>query len=93
MRTNDNKTTGAVGIEIQIFPRGMWYVIGAVVCMAVSLAILLVMIAILISQWVSLQVVLVVSLFLFCTCSLFAGDTNFSAYQGRCQMAWISEVF
>ncbi|WP_010323832.1 hypothetical protein [Marinobacterium stanieri] len=65
MRTNDNKTTGAEGIEIQVFPRGMWYVIGAVVCMAVSLAILLVMIAILISQLVSFQVVLVVSLCLF----------------------------
>ncbi len=62
MPTNDHNVPNHDDIEIQVFPRGMWHVIGAVLCMAVSLAILLVLIALLISQWFSVQVVLVIGL-------------------------------
>lgn len=60
-----HNTANEEDIEIQVFPRGMWHVIGAVVCMAVSLAILLVLIALLASQWLSVQAVLATGLFLF----------------------------
>ena len=64
MLVNDHSVTNEEGIEIQIFPRGMWHVIGAVVCMTASLGILLASIALLVSQWISVQAVLGIGLFL-----------------------------
>ena len=65
MRANEHSTVTEEDIEIQVFPRGMWHVIGAVVCMATSLAVVLVLVALLASQWFSNQTVLVIGLCLF----------------------------
>lgn len=65
MSTRDPDGLDDKAVEIQIFPRGVWHVIGAVVCMAISLAIVLVLIALLTSPWFSTQTVLVIGLCLF----------------------------
>lgn len=65
MSTRDPDGLDGEAVEIQIFPRGMWHVVGAVVCMATSLAIVLVLIALLTSLWFSTQTVLVIGLCLF----------------------------
>ncbi|QCF27164.1 hypothetical protein [Hydrocarboniclastica marina] len=51
--------------EYQMFPKGMWHMIGAAVCMAPALGLLLVFLALVSSQWLSDGTVLVGSLVLF----------------------------
>lgn len=45
--------------DYQMFPKGMWHMIGATVCMAPAMGLLLVYLALISSQWLSYGTVLV----------------------------------